>query len=110
MSALTKPQLILGEDNQPLYAVVPYDEYLALTVDDDKVTLPHEVAMSIAVDGLSPLKAWRLFRAHSQQQMADKLNITQGAVAQAEKKDKKNQNSTLQEWAAVLKCKVSQLT
>jgi len=110
MNAHTKPQFILGADNQPLYAVVPYDEYLALTGDDDNVTLPHDVAMLIAVDGHTPLKAWRLYRGLSQQQMADKLNVTQGAVAQVEKKGKKNQVSTLEEWATILDCDINQLS
>lgn len=110
MSAHTKPQIIKGDDGTPLYAVVPYDEYLELIGEDDsQVVLPNEVAKMIALKGYSPLKAWRVYRGINQGTMAAGLNCSQGNISQIEAPDKKNQESTIEAWAQLVACDVNQL-
>jgi DNA-binding XRE family transcriptional regulator len=107
---LTQPQIIPDSEGNPLYAVIPYSEYEVLMANDDAIALPHDVAMNIAIKEMSPLKAWRKYRKFSQADMATKLSITQGAVAQTEKAGNKPQLATLKAWADVLTCDVNQLT
>ena len=75
-------QIIRDSSGNPLYAVVPFDEYQALLDADGHVTIPHEV-----VD----------------------LMIEKN-VAQAEKMGNKPHIETLRSWARVLGCDVAQLT
>ena len=77
---------------------------------DEKVTLPHKVVELIALKGLSPMAAWRKYRGLSQKEMAQKLGISQGAVAQAENASNKPHYATLKSWSQVLDCSVAQLT
>ncbi|MCD8522582.1 MAG: helix-turn-helix domain-containing protein [Saccharospirillaceae bacterium] len=115
MSALTEAvkgnaQIIRDASGNPLYAVVPFDEYQALLEADNQVTIPHEVVTLMIEKDISPMAAWRKHRGLSQVQMAEKLGITQGAVAQAEKLGNKPHIETLRSWADVLDCDVAQLT
>jgi DNA-binding XRE family transcriptional regulator len=107
---LTQPQIIPDSEGNPLYAVIPYSDYEVLMADDDAVALPHDVAMNIAIKEMTPLKSWRKYRQFSQADMAEKLKVTQGAVAQTEKAGNKPQLATLKAWAAILECDVNQLT
>ena len=103
-------QIIRDPSGNPLYAVVPFDEYQALLDADSRVTIPHEVVALMIEKNISPMAAWRKHRALSQAQMARKLGVTQGAVAQAEKMGKKPHIETLRSWAKALDCDVVQLT
>lgn len=103
-------QIIRDAGGNPLYAVVPFDEYEALLDADNRVTIPHEVVALMVEKDISPMAAWRKHRGLSQAQMAVKLGVTQGAVAQAEKKGNKPHIGTLRSWARVLDCDVAQLT
>ena len=103
-------QILKDHDGHPLYAVVPYEDYQALIESDDNVTLPHNVVELIAVKGLSPMAAWRKYRGLSQEQMAQKLSVSQGAIAQAESAGNNPQYATLKAWSNVLDCSVAQLT
>ena len=94
---------------QQPYAVVPFGEYQALLDADNRVTIPHEVVALMIEKGISPMAAWRKHRGLSQAQMAAKLGVTQGAVAQAEKKGNKPHVETLRSWARLLDCDVAQL-
>ena len=107
---LAQPQIIPDSEGNPLYAVIPYSEYEVLMANDDAVALPHDVAMNIAIKEMTPLKAWRKYRQFSQADMAEKLNVTQGAVAQTEKAGNKPQLATLKAWADIIDCDVNQLT
>lgn len=103
-------QIIRDAGGSPLYAVVPFDEYQALLDADSRVTIPHEVVALMIEKDISPMAAWRRYRGLSQVQMAGKLGVTQGAVAQAEKMGNKPHVETLRSWARVLDCNVAQLT
>ena len=103
-------QIIRDASGNPLYAVVPFDEYQALLDADGHVTIPHEVVDLMIEKNISPMAAWRKHRGLSQAQLAEKLGVTQGAVAQAEKRGNKPHIETLRAWATALGCDVAQLT
>jgi DNA-binding XRE family transcriptional regulator len=107
---LAHPLIIPDSEGNPLYIIIPYSAYEVLMANDDTVVLPHDVAMNISIKEMTPLKAWRKYRQFSQADMATKLSITQGAVAQTEKAGNKPQLATLIAWADILACDVDQLT
>lgn len=114
MSERTEPvgnaQIIRDASGNPLYAVVPFDEYQALLDADNRVTIPHDVVALTIEKDISLMAGWRKYRGLSQVQIAEKLGVTQGAVAQAEKRGNKPHIETLRAWAKVLDCEVAQLT
>ena len=43
MSILTKAQII-EKNGKPIFAVIPYEDYLAMLPEESGETIPHEVA------------------------------------------------------------------
>jgi DNA-binding XRE family transcriptional regulator len=104
---------IIKYNGAPAFVVVPYEEYQALKKKknpnywgDDT---PHEVVGSVMIDGLSPMKAWRLFLKLTQQQVADVANMQQSAYARIENSAKMPKNSTLEKIARGLGVDLAQL-
>lgn len=81
MSAHTNIQILKDSNGNPAFAVIPYDDYLAITGTNELI--PHEVVSKI-VDGVTPIKAWREYLNLTQEEVAAKLNISQAAYAQQE--------------------------
>lgn len=108
-NTVSQPQVIRDSQGNPLYAVVPYEEYQALIAADNKVIIPHEVVGLMIEKDLSVMAAWRKYRGLSQVQLAEQLGVTQGAIAQAEKLGNKAHIETLRSWAEALDCEVAQL-
>jgi hypothetical protein len=101
-------QLIKDDEGKTQYVVIPYDEYFRMclqmaeiddeTDDDledievehdslDDVELPGEVCSIMTWQDVSLQAAWRILRGLSQQEVADKLGISQSAVSQLEALD-----------------------
>ncbi|UKA12961.1 helix-turn-helix domain-containing protein [Photobacterium damselae] len=92
---------IIEQGGVPAFAVIPYDEYLALTkLDDSEVFLPTEV-VEMTLDGDSLIKAWRRYKKMSQVELAEKIGVSQAAIAQVEKADKPHKN-TIKRIAAAM--------
>lgn len=53
---------------------------------------------------------WRILRGLSQQEVADKLGISQSAVSQLEAKDSRPQKRTREKLAAIYGCKQEQIS
>ena len=86
-----------------VFESVPYE----VGPDDDE-TIPHDV-MKISRRQSVPLHvAWRLHRHLSQEEVANKLGITQAGVSKLESR-KKPQKQTLEKLAALYGCRTSQL-
>lgn len=82
MSAPTNNvQIINGPDGKPAFVVIPYEDYLSQHGGDDLI--PHEV-VSLMVDGLTPIRAWREYLDLTQEEVARRLGISQPAYAQQE--------------------------
>ncbi|HCH39678.1 MAG TPA: transcriptional regulator [Enterobacter sp.] len=124
-------QIIKDDKGNPQYAVIPYDEYFWMrlqmaeiddeTDDDleeieiehniyDDVLLPGEVCSIMTWQDVSLQAAWRIYRGLSQQEVADKLGISQSAVSQLEAVDSRPQKRTREKLAAIYGCKQEQIS
>lgn len=124
-------QLIADADGKPQYAVIPYDDYLRMvlqtaeyddeneenweSVDDEKdiyddVGLPADVCSLMTYQQVSLQAAWRILRGLSQQEVADKLGISQSAVSQLEALDSRPQKRTREKLAAIYGCTQEQIS
>ena len=82
----TTPQIIFNE-GKPTFAVIPYDEYLALTVNREKPPASKEDELVPFVVGdyiKNPLRAARVDAGLTQQELADRLEVTQGYISKIE--------------------------
>lgn len=82
MTTHTSVQIINGPDGRPAFAVIPYADYVANHPIDDLV--PNEVVGYMVKEGLTATGAWRKHLGLSQQDVADRIGITQPAYAQQE--------------------------
>jgi DNA-binding XRE family transcriptional regulator len=110
MKALIDVQII-RQEGRPMFAVLPYDQYLALAGqhDDSDVYIPHEVIGLCVEKGMSLLAAWRTHKGLSQSELAERMGITQSGVAQMERPGAKLQKRTLDKAAIALGLAVGQL-
>lgn len=77
-------QIINGPDGRPAFAVIPYEDYMRSRKDEEEGALPHEVVGLILLNDWSPIRAWREHLGLTQQQVAERLGISQPAYAQQE--------------------------
>ena len=75
-------QIIYNGNNQPAYAVIPWQDYqrLAALDDDDNEVIPFDVANYID----NPIKAARIKANWTQTQLADALGVKQSYIAKVE--------------------------
>jgi transcriptional regulator with XRE-family HTH domain len=74
------------------------------------LTIPHEVASRHLLEGVSLLRAWREYLDLTQAEVATRLGVTQGRVAQWEAADARPRHASLKRIAAALGLHVGQLT
>ncbi|NTX68896.1 helix-turn-helix transcriptional regulator [Lelliottia amnigena] len=124
-------QLIKDDEGIPQYVVIPYNEYFRMclklselddeTDDDledievehdslDDVKLPGEVCRIMTWQDVSLQAAWRILCGLSQQEVADKLGISQSAVSQLEAVDSRPQKRTREKLAAIYGCTQEQIS
>ena len=99
---------IISHSGKPAFAVVPYDQWLQLTGQTAEVYFPHDV-VGYQLQGYSLIAAWRKYKKLSQGQLADRLGISQSAMAQIESRDSKPQTKTLERIANALSITILQL-
>ncbi len=112
MSAHIPDVQIIRKDGVPLFAVVPYDEYLRLLGEaerDYEPTIPHEVVGLVIKRGWNLLKAWRKYLGLTQAEVAKRAGISQSALSQMERSDNLR-SETLEKLAKALGLRVEQLT
>jgi DNA-binding XRE family transcriptional regulator len=75
-------QIIYNGNNQPAYAVIPWQDYqrLAALDDDDNEVITFDVANYIS----NPIKAARIKANWTQTQLADALGVKQSYIAKIE--------------------------
>lgn len=93
---------LIERDGKPEWAVLPYEEYLALLEQAEELEdirdydavkaalergedelIPGEVVYAI-LDGENPIKVWREYRGLTQQQLADTVGISKPYLSQIE--------------------------
>ena len=108
MSILTKAQII-EKNGKPIFAVIPYEDYLALLPEENDETIPHEVAGLAIKKKMNLLKAWRTHLKMSQKDVAQKAGISQAALSQMERVDNEHRTATLVKLAKAMGVSVDQL-
>jgi DNA-binding XRE family transcriptional regulator len=103
-------QVINDLSGRPEYILIPYEEYKSATLSYlKKTTVPHEVVCVMVESDISLIRAWREYLGFTQQEVAERLGITQAALSQIEDKNGKPRKATLQKLAAVFDLTVEQL-
>ncbi len=103
----------IREEAGQRFAVVPLEQFTALVEragETDALTLPHEVVARHLVEEVPLLRAWREYLGLTQAELAERLAVTQGQVAQWEALGARPRHATLKRVAAALGLHVSQLT
>ena len=83
MTAHTNIQILNGPDGLPAYVVIPYADYLRDKKVDESY-IPHEVVSLMIDNDWTASRAWREHLGLTQQQLAERLGISQSAYAQQE--------------------------
>jgi DNA-binding XRE family transcriptional regulator len=112
MNARTDFQTLRAANGEPLFVVVPYQDFLALSAGGVAPvaplrTIPHAV-ISAEVDGSSAAKAWREHLRLTQAEIAERIGVSQAAYAQMESA-KRPRKATLIKIAAAMGLAVEQL-
>ena len=100
---------IIKKDGNPLFVIVPYDEYLQFKKPGKKIYFPHEVVEKSVVEEKGLVRAWREYKGISQGEMAKRMGITQAAYSQKERRKAKLRKNTLVRIAAALGVDLEQL-
>ncbi len=104
---------IIRKDDEPEWAVIPYDEYLQLVeaaellqdIQDydsakavldrgDEELIPSEVINAL-LNGENPLKVWREYRGMTQTELSEKVNISVLYLSQLETEKRKGSAEVL---------------
>lgn len=83
MNAPTNIQIINGVDGKPAFVVIPYSDYVE-SREGSEVYVPHEVVALMVDNEWSIARAWREHLGVTQQDMAERLGISQSAYSQQE--------------------------
>jgi DNA-binding XRE family transcriptional regulator len=98
----------IEQNGKPVFAVIPYDEYLKLLPSED-ITIPHEVVGLVIKKGMNLVKAWRTHLGLTQSEIAKKAGITQAALSQMENNENTLRTATLEKLAKAMNLTVDQL-
>lgn len=100
----------ISEAGVARFAVVPIDQFnrLLTAAGQAEATIPNAV-VSATVDGTSPARAWREHLGLAQQDVAQRMGISQPAYAQMEAPDAKLRKTTRSRIAQALGIAQSQL-
>jgi len=109
MTAHTKVQII-EYNNEPAFAIIPYEDYLKLVPRGNDEYIPNEVVGLMVKKRYNTIKAWRKHLGLTQKKVAGKAGITQAALSQMEKTENELRNATLEKLADAMGLSVNQLT
>jgi DNA-binding XRE family transcriptional regulator len=98
----------IEQNGKPVFAVIPYDEYIKLLPSED-ITIPHEVVGLVIKKGMNLVKAWRTHLGLTQSEIAKKAGITQAALSQMENNENTLRTATLEKLARAMNLTVDQL-
>lgn len=93
MNVPTDVQIINGADGRPAFVVIPYADYVRNHPVDDLI--PNEVVGYMVKQELTAIAAWRRHLGLSQQEVADRIGISQSAYAQQEQASRPRKETRL---------------
>jgi ribosome-binding protein aMBF1 (putative translation factor) len=108
MSGHINTQIIRDPSGNPLYAVIPYADFIHLTRDYEP-TIPNDVVWMTVDKGFSLIRAWREFKGLSQEVVAGKMGISQAAYSQMERPKARLRKTTLEKIASAMDVEIGQL-
>ena len=108
MNTLIKHQVV-EHDGQPLFVLVPYQEYLGLIDSGEDIAIPLAVSMAVNLEDKSLIRAWREYKGLSQAEVAGRIGISRPAYAQMEKKEANLRGVTISRIAGALEVRREQL-
>jgi DNA-binding XRE family transcriptional regulator len=110
MSAHTNNVQVIKQGGLPAFAVIPYDDYLAmLTKNTEGDSVPREVAEKAILEAMPLIKAWRLHLGLTQKDVAKRAGITQAALSQMERAENINRTTTLEKLADAMGLSIDQV-
>ena len=101
MNAPTNVQIISGPDGKPAFAVIPYADFVACSAKSGDTYIPHEVVAMMVDREWTITRAWREHLGLTQEQVAERMGVTQSAYSQQES-SRKNRAATRRKIAAAL--------
>ena len=109
MNVHTNNVQVIRQSGKPVFAVIPYDDYLQLTSQKgEEPTIPHEVVGMLIEKDWNLVKAWRKHLGMSQTVLAKKAGISQPALSQMERSDNLR-DTTLEKLALAMGLQPEQL-
>jgi DNA-binding XRE family transcriptional regulator len=124
MKSKTSIRILPDAKGNPIYVILPYTAYQSLLIrhskpDSSKVnrpplklsetsSVPMEVLNRVREGRVTIIRAWREYLGLTQQQLATRLGVTQGAFALTEKRNNPRP-TTLAKIARAMKIDISQL-
>lgn len=108
MNTLTNYQTILGANGKPEFVVIPYADFIKLPGMFRPSMIPNDVVGRRIMDEVSMLQAWREYLMLTQEEIAQRMGISQAGYAQIEAA-KRPRKATLQKAAEVLGITLEQL-
>jgi DNA-binding XRE family transcriptional regulator len=108
MGTLTDVQII-KKDGKPVFAVIPYEEYMRLLPEDEDSSIPHEVVGLVIKKGMNLVSAWRTHLGLTQKEVAKRAGISQAALSQMEKSNNELRTTTLEKLAHAMGISTEQL-
>jgi DNA-binding XRE family transcriptional regulator len=101
-------QTILGADGKPAFVVIPYEQFIN-EYDRNLTLVPNEILAFATNEGVSAIRAWREHLGLSQKDLAEKMGISQAAIAQFEANNQKLRKATLTKIAKAMSLSLSQV-
>ena len=99
------------EENGVKYAVLPYDDYIALSRSElvkQAQGIPHQIVGQVLIEQTNPVLAWRRYLNLTQAELAARMGISQPALAQIEGA-LRPRKATLKKVAQALGLQINQL-
>ena len=105
---------VITHQGVPVAVVVPYEEYAAAfdaksARKTEEQTIPHEIAVRVLKEQISPVRAWREHFGLTQACVAARIGVSQSAFAQMEAQDGKPRMNTVKKIADALGLSPAQL-
>jgi DNA-binding XRE family transcriptional regulator len=110
MSVPTNNVQIIKQNGIPVFAVIPYDDYMAMLPEEaEQDSVPQKVAERAILNDMPLIKSWRLHLGLTQKEVAQKAGISQAALSQMERAENPNRTATLEKLAVALGLSVEQV-